>query len=39
MIQSIEIVKGATSTLYGSSAATGVVNIITKKGKKYINLT
>ncbi len=30
-IESIEIIKGATSTLYGSSAATGVINIITKK--------
>ena len=39
MIESIEIIKGAASTLYGSSAATGVVNIITKKGKKDINLT
>ena len=38
MIKSIEIVKGATSTLYGSSAATGVVNIITKKAKKSIKL-
>ena len=31
MIESIEIVKGAASTLYGSSAATGVINITTKK--------
>ena len=36
IIESIEIVKGATSTLYGSSAATGVVNIITKKAKESI---
>ena len=34
MIESIEIVKGATSTLYGSSAATGIINIITKKTKE-----
>ncbi|MEC7173254.1 MAG: TonB-dependent receptor plug domain-containing protein [Bacteroidota bacterium] len=31
MIESIEIVKGAASALYGSSAATGVINITTKK--------
>ena len=31
MIESIEIVKGAASSLYGSSAATGVINITTKK--------
>jgi vitamin B12 transporter len=31
-IERIEIVKGAQSTLYGSDAAAGVVNIITKKG-------
>lgn len=30
-IQSIEIMKGASSTLYGSSAATGVIQIQTKK--------
>jgi vitamin B12 transporter len=30
-IESIEIMKGASSTLYGSSAATGVVQIQTKK--------
>lgn len=29
-IESIEILKGASSTLYGSSAATGVINIKTK---------
>ena len=33
-IASIEIVKGASSTLYGSSAATGVINITTKKTAK-----
>jgi len=30
-IESIEIMKGASSTLYGSSAATGVIQIQTKK--------
>tara|TARA_X000000950_G_scaffold89560_3_gene112663 strand:+ start:11791 stop:13665 length:1875 start_codon:yes stop_codon:yes gene_type:complete len=38
MIESIEIVKGAASSLYGSSAATGVVNITTKKSKKPLTL-
>ncbi|WP_405414253.1 TonB-dependent receptor plug domain-containing protein [Maribacter sp. Asnod1-A12] len=33
-IQSIEILKGAASTLYGNSAATAVINITTKKAKK-----
>lgn len=33
-IQSIEILKSASSTLYGSGAATGVVNIILKKSLK-----
>jgi len=32
-IERIEIVKGATSSLYGSEALAGVVNIITKKPK------
>ncbi len=31
-IERIEIMKGAQSTLYGSDAVAGVVNIITKKG-------
>ncbi len=31
-IESIEILKGASGTLYGSSAATGVIDITTKKG-------
>ena len=33
MVERIEIVKGATSTLYGSNAMGGVVNIILKKPK------
>ena len=36
-VESIEIMKGAASTLYGTGAATGVVNITLKKsGKKSI---
>lgn len=30
-IESIEIIKGASSTLYGANAATAVINIMTKK--------
>merc|ERR1712194_834696 len=30
-IESIEILKGASSTLYGSGAATAVINVILKK--------
>ncbi len=33
-IESIEVLKGASSALYGSGAATGVINIVLKKGKK-----
>jgi outer membrane receptor for ferrienterochelin and colicins len=35
-IEHIEIIKGATSTLYGSQAMGAVVNIITKKSKKSV---
>jgi len=35
-IESIEIIKGAASTLYGNSAATAVINIITKKASKEV---
>lgn len=44
-IESIEIMKGAASTLYGSGAATGLINITFKKASKkeiegtaYMNL-
>lgn len=33
-VESIEIMKGAASTLYGSGAATGVINITLKKSGK-----
>lgn len=33
-IESIEIIKGAASTLYGPNAATAVINITTKKSSK-----
>jgi vitamin B12 transporter len=38
MIESIEIVKGANSSLYGSSAATGIINITTKKAAEFFRL-
>lgn len=38
-IERIEIVKGASSLLYGSDAIAGVVNIITKQSKQKINIT
>ncbi|MGB1284013.1 MAG: TonB-dependent receptor plug domain-containing protein [Polaribacter sp.] len=33
-VQSIEVLKGASSTIYGSGAATGVINITLKKALK-----
>ncbi len=38
-IEQIEVVKGAASTLYGSDAISGVINIITKKSKQDIKIT
>jgi vitamin B12 transporter len=44
-VESIEIMKGASSTLYGTGAATGVINISLKKSSKkelqgnaYVNI-
>jgi len=37
-VERIEIVKGAGSALYGSSAVGGIVNIITKKAEEYSNI-
>ncbi len=44
-VESIEVMKGAASTLYGTGAATGVINITLKKASKkaiegnaYINI-
>ena len=33
-VESIEIIKGAASTLYGTGAATGVINVILKKASE-----
>ncbi len=38
-IEQIEIVKGAASTLYGSDAISGVINIITKKSTQDIKIS
>ena len=38
-IERIEVVRGAESVLYGSSAMGGVINIITKKGKGKPSVT
>lgn len=37
-IERVEIVKGALSTLYGSNAMGGVINIITHKNARRLNL-
>jgi vitamin B12 transporter len=36
-IDHIEIIKGGQSTIYGSDAVAGVINIITKKGAQGVN--
>lgn len=38
-IERIEIVKGASSALYGSQAMGGVINVITKQATKKVELT
>lgn len=38
-IERIEIVKGAASSLYGSDAIAGVINIITRKNRDKIQVT
>lgn len=38
-IERIEIVKGASSSLYGSDAIAGVINIITKKNRDPFSVT
>lgn len=38
-IERVEVVKGASSLLYGSDAIAGVVNIITKKTRQTVNIT
>lgn len=39
MISRIEVIKGASSVLYGPNAEGGVINIITKKGGKDLSFT
>jgi outer membrane receptor for ferrienterochelin and colicins len=38
-IERVEIVRGSASALYGSDAIAGVINIITRRAKKPIDLT
>ena len=38
-IERIEIIKGASSSLYGSNALGGVINIITKNAQKPLELS
>ncbi len=39
MIERIEVVKGGASSIYGSDAVGGVINVITKKGAKDMKTT
>lgn len=38
-IERVEIVKGASSSLYGSDAIAGVINIITRRNKEKVNVS
>ncbi|MBF0203185.1 MAG: TonB-dependent receptor [Desulfamplus sp.] len=38
-VERIEVVRGSMSVMYGSNATAGVINIITKKGKKEPEFT
>jgi iron complex outermembrane recepter protein len=38
LVDRIEVVSQGSSAIYGSDAVTGVINIITKKGKEYSEL-
>lgn len=35
-VQNVEVLRGANSVLYGSDALTGVVNIVTKRGRSRV---
>ncbi len=38
-VERIEVVRGAMSVMYGSNATAGVINIITRKGRKDPDVT